>query len=128
MCIRDRADPVLASYLIGSGGGALAKLEQQVGKPILVKGKEDRKANDFLVRPAAAETIHSQAVSPVKLGEVLEVTIAAVKDEQRKDGIAKVDGFVIIVEDGAAYLGQRRKVKIDDIYATYAKAILLSMV
>ncbi|MEM0202293.1 MAG: TRAM domain-containing protein [Candidatus Micrarchaeaceae archaeon] len=53
---------------------------------------------------------------PVKVGDVLDVTIDAVAS--KGDGIAKKDGFVIFVS--GAKQGDKVRIKITDVRARYA--------
>ena len=55
---------------------------------------------------------------PVKVGDVVEVTIEAVAS--KGDGIAKKDGFVIFIKD--AKQGSTIKAKITEVRARYALA------
>lgn len=53
---------------------------------------------------------------PVAVGDVVEVTIET--QGREGDGIAKVDGFVVFVKNGAK--GETCKVKITDVRRTHA--------
>ena len=40
------------------------------------------------------------------------------------DGIARLEGYIIDIEDGGRFVGQRVKVKIQKMFKTYAKAVI----
>ena len=62
---------------------------------------------------------------PVREGQIIDVTIEETHITNPNDGIARVDGYVIDVEEGADLLGEKVKVQINKIYRTYAKARLI---
>ncbi len=118
-------NPAVAAYIIGSGGGNLDKLEKQTGKSIFVKGNADLKAEDFIVRPHYDSGEGSGVVAPVAVDDELTIHIDGLRDENPADGVGRVNGFVIIIEDGGKYLNMEIKIKIKEIYKTYGKGIAL---
>ena len=40
------------------------------------------------------------------------------------DGIARLDGYIIDIENGGRFIGQRVRVKIEKMFKTYAKAVI----
>lgn len=119
------ANPTVAAYLIGTGGANMDSLENQTGKKILVKGNGDMPVDDVIVRPYYNIEENFGVVPPVKIDEELCLKIESLQDENPDDGVARVDGFVIIVENGGRYLNMKINIKIKDIFKTYAKAIVL---
>ncbi|HHW28355.1 MAG TPA: TRAM domain-containing protein, partial [Syntrophomonadaceae bacterium] len=41
------------------------------------------------------------------------------------DGIARIHGYILDIENGKDYIGQRVLVKVDKVHRTYAKARIL---
>jgi ribonuclease G len=62
---------------------------------------------------------------PVREGQMIEVIIEEIHITNPNNGIARVDGYVIDVEDGAHLSGTKAKVQITKTYRTYAKARLI---
>lgn len=120
------ANPAVASYLIGTGGHNLRILEQRTGKRIVIKGVAGMRMEETIIRPAYdLEETEKQAV-PVQVGQKLQVKVEEPHAGHHLDGIARVEGFVIDIEDGGALLGQEIWVEISKIYRTYAKAFVVS--
>lgn len=119
------ANPAVAAYLIGTGGHNLRILEERTGKRIVIKGVTGMRMEETLIRPVydLAET-EKQAV-PVEIGQRIQVRIEEPHAGHPLDGIARVEGFVIDVENGGAMLGQDVTVEISKIHRTYAKAFIV---
>ena len=119
------ANPTVAAYLIGVGGTNMESLEMQTGKKIIVKGNSDMTIDDIIVRPHYDIEESSGVMAPVKEGDEMRLRIENLQDENPDDGVARVNGFVIIVENGGHYLNMDVNVRIKDIFKTYGKAIVL---
>jgi predicted RNA-binding protein with TRAM domain len=63
----------------------------------------------------------SPAPKPVEVGKEYEVEVTDIS--RKGDGIARVNGFVIFVENGK--VGNRIKVKITEVADRFAKAIIV---
>lgn len=118
-------NPVVAAHFIGPGGSNLTRLEQQTGKHIMVKGNGEITADGLLVRPYVGDVENSGVVAPVSPGEEVRLCIESRQTEHSRDGVGRIQGFIIIVEGGAAFIGQEKTVKIQEIYKTYAKGIAI---
>ena len=118
-------NPAVAAYLIGPGGKNLSRLEEQSGKNIIIKGRPDLRMEDFMIREAQEGEEQKTQVAPVSLGEELYLKIQDGQAESGMDGIARYHGFVIIVEDAAAYAGEKIWLKINKVMRTHARASIL---
>ena len=118
------ANPTVAAYLIGVGGANMADLEKQTGKTIVVKGNSEMSVDDVIVR-SHYDSGSSGVMAPVAVGDELTLRIEGLQDEHPQDGVARVNGFVIIVEDGGRYLNMSVKIKIQDIFKTYGKGLVI---
>jgi ribonuclease G len=120
------ANPAVAAYLIGTGGHNLRVLEQRTGKHIVIKGVAGMRMEETLIRPAYdLEETEKNAV-PVQVGQKLKVKVEQPHAGHHQDGIARVDGFVIDIEEGGALLGQEVWVEISRVFRTHAKAYVVS--
>ncbi|HAA90775.1 MAG: Ribonuclease G [Thermoanaerobacterales bacterium 50_218] len=119
------AHPSVAALLIGSGGSRLRELEQDTGKQIIVKGMENLHMEEVHVRSLHDQKEIATLSAPVKVGEILEVKVEDAHASNPEDGIARVHGYVIDVENGRAFVGETIPVEITKVYRTYARARVL---
>lgn len=118
-------NPAVASLLIGVGGANLRMLERRAGKKMIIKGNELFHHEEIRLRELFSEEEINNLSMPVKAGEVLQVTIEGVHASNSNDGIARVEGFVIDISDGAPFVGREVTVEITRVFRTYARARLL---
>ncbi|HHT70990.1 MAG TPA: Rne/Rng family ribonuclease [Firmicutes bacterium] len=116
------AHPSVAAVLIGPGGKSLKALEKQVGIPVQVRGVESLHSRDFALIPLTSKEELWAAAVPVRAGQVIAAPVEERHLTRTQDGVARVEGFVINVEDGAAFVGQTVRLKITKVLRTYAKA------
>jgi len=117
--------PLVASVIIGSGGAKLNQLEQKYDKFIYIKGKDGLHPEEIRIKAVGSKTKLENLAMPVKEGQIVDVIIEEIHVINPNDGIARVDGYIIDVEEGANFLGERVKVQITKTYRTYAKGRLI---
>ncbi|WP_213975459.1 Rne/Rng family ribonuclease [Tepidanaerobacter acetatoxydans] len=117
--------PSVAAVVIGAGGTRLSQLEQRYGKYIFIKGKDDLHPEEIRIKAVGSRVKLENFAMPVREGQIIDVIIEDRHITNHNDGIARVDGYVINVEEGAALLGAKAKVQINKTYRTYAKARLI---
>ena len=114
----------VASIIIGSGGGNLKKLEEELRRHIFIRGTEDIHIEKYrLVARGSHKEIQALAL-PVKVGEAIELTIEEPHSTNPNHGIARLKGFVINVEGAGEKVGQTIKVEITDVNRTFARAVI----
>ena len=114
----------VAAIIIGSGGGNLKKLEDEMGRHIFIRGSEDVHIEQHRIIARGSHKEIKALALPVKAGEVLELTIEEPHATNPNHGIARIQGFVINVEGAGEKVGQVTKVEIKDVNRTFARAIL----
>ena len=117
--------PSVAALLIGAGGSNLKELEAELGKIIYIRGNNEVHLEEMHLRVLGTREEVEERALPVKPGQVVEVKIEEAHVTNTADGIARVDGYVIDVEEAGALTGKRVKVEIGKVYRTYAKARLV---
>lgn len=117
--------PSVAAVAIGAGGSRLSQLEQRHGKYIFIKGKDDLHPEEIRIKAVGSRIKLENFAMPVREGQIVDVIIEEAHITNPNDGIARVDGYVIDVEEGANLLGSKVKVQINKTYRTYAKARLI---
>lgn len=119
------AHPSVAGLLIGSGGNRLRELEEDTGKQIIIKGIENLHMEEVHVRSLHDQKEIATLSAPVKAGEILEVKVEDAHASNPENGIARLHGYVIDIENGRAFVGETIPVEITKVYRTYAKARVL---
>ena len=117
--------PSVAAFLIGGGGSHLRELEEEIGKKIIIKGSDASHLEDVQVRSLYSKEEILALSAPVRQGEILDVEVEEAHATNNSDGIARIHGYIIDIENGRDYIGKRVLVKIDKVYRTYAKARIL---
>lgn len=117
--------PSVASVVIGSGGSRLVQLEQKHEKVIYIRGKEDLHPEEIRIKAVGSKAKLENFALPVREGQIIDIVIEEVHATNPSDGIARIDGYVIDVEEGSNLLGDKVKVMISRTYRTYAKAKLI---
>ena len=113
----------VAAIIIGSGGTNLKKLEDELNRHIFIRGIEDIHIEKYrIVARGSYKEIQSLAL-PVKVGQVLELVIEEPHSTNPSHGIARIQGFVINVEDAGEKVGRVVKVEVQDVNRTYARAV-----
>ncbi len=114
----------VASIIIGSGGGNLKKLEDELNRKIFIRGAEDVHIEKYRIVARGSKKEIQELALPVKAGEVIDLEIEEPHSTNPNHGIARIHGFVINVEDAGDKVGQKVKVEIKDVNRTYARAVV----
>jgi ribonuclease G len=120
-------NPGVAAFLIGGGGSHLRSLEQEIGKQIIVKGSEAAHLEDVQMRPLNSQEEIANLSAPVHPGQILKVKIEEAHSSHPANGIGRVQGFVIDVDEGGVQVGKQAYVEIAKVFRTYAKARIISL-
>ncbi len=118
-------NPGVASYLIGPGGSTLKQLEKETGRSIFVRGAETLHLEEMNVKALGTKEEISTRAIPVKVGDKVEVMIEEVHDQSPGDGIARLQGYVLNIQGGAAKVGQKVNAEILACHKTFAKAKII---
>ncbi len=114
----------VAAIIIGSGGGNLKKLEEEMKRHIFIRGTEDIHIEQYRIVARGSHKEIKALALPVKAGEVHELIIEEPHSTNPNHGIARIQGFVINVEGAGEKVGQKVRVEINDVNRTYARAVL----
>ncbi len=114
--------PGVASYLIGPGGVNLRALEKETGKNIFIRGCDASHHEGMTVKAVGTKEDIAEKAVPVQPGQKLEVVVDEAHAQHPVDGIARVEGYVLRVENGSQYVGEHVLVEITSCSKTYAKA------
>jgi len=119
--------PLVAAMLIGPGGQNLRRMEEQWGRRAYIKGREQLHiAEHRLLWAGSVEEVELRAL-PVQVGQVVTVKIEELHAHNPKDGIARIEGYVLDVQQGGMHIGRSVIVKISHVHRTYGKAVVLEV-
>lgn len=119
------AHPSVASILIGSSGEDLKKIEYKLGKEIYIKGKETLHFTSYEIKSIHSPQTASSNTIPVEEGQIIKLLVEEEHDGFTYDGIGRIYGYVIQIEDGAKLLGNTVLVEINKVFKTYARASII---
>lgn len=114
----------VAAIIIGSGGGNLKKLEEELKKRIFIRGAEDLHVEQYRIVARGSQKEIQALALPVKVGDVLDLNIEEPHSTNQSHGIARIQGFVINIENAGDKVGQTVRVEIKDVNRTFARGIL----
>lgn len=117
--------PTVASVVIGSGGNRLSQMESRYEKYIYIKGNDSLHPEEIRIKAVGSKAKLENLAMPVREGQIMDVVIEEVHVSNTNDGIARVDGYIIDVEEAAGLIGEKVRVEIYKTFRTYARARLI---
>lgn len=118
--------PEVASLLIGLGGQNLTELENELKKEIYVKGCADQHREDIQIIKVGSKQELAKLAVPVQEGQELMVLVEEPHVNNPADGIARIEGYILDIQNAGQLVDKRVKVKIENVYRTYARARVTS--
>ncbi|MGE5528279.1 MAG: Rne/Rng family ribonuclease [Patescibacteria group bacterium] len=119
-------NPAVAAPLIGPGGANLARIEEEAGRSLFIKGREDVEPGEVKILARGSRAEMEALALPVREGEIQEIEVREAHVNNPADGIARIEGYIIDVEGGGRFVGRRVKVQIGRVFRTYAKGRVLA--
>jgi ribonuclease G len=117
--------PSVASHLIGPGGANLRELEKNLGRSVYIRGAGDCGPEELRIRVLGTRQDVERQAFPVREGERLKILVEERHATNSKNGIARVEGYVIDVEGGGPRVGERVLVEVQRALRTFATAKLV---
>ncbi|MBS4053336.1 MAG: Rne/Rng family ribonuclease [Thermaerobacter sp.] len=116
--------PVTAGNLIGVNAVNLERLERETEKRIFIRGSQQMNSDEYKIAlSGSVEEVERTAV-PVALGEIHTLLIDSVHNNRPEDGVTRLEGYVIQVENAADLVGKKATFEIVKVQRTYARAKL----
>jgi len=112
--------PKVAAMLIGQGGAKLKEIEEETKKYFSFEGLDTIPIDTFEVSAEGSREAIQRASLPVAEGDEVRLRIEEPHMYNTKDGIARIDGYVISVSGAGKMVGQDKKVHIDSVSRTAA--------
>jgi ribonuclease G len=119
-----RLNSRVTAWFTADGARELQALEADTGRFFHFTGSEGLPLDHFtIVMEGTRDEVAEQAV-PFRGGEEVHVDIVEPHMYNPDDAVAKVDGYVITVTNGIAFVGEKKLVRIEDARRTTATAVL----
>ncbi len=120
-----RMHPAVSSEFTGQGARVLRQLETETGMFFHFTGTEGLPLDHFdVVKQGVDDEILEEAV-PFREGDEVLVQIVEPHMYNVDDAVAKIDGYIISVEEGGRFVGSKRLVRIEEAGRTAAVAVLV---
>jgi ribonuclease G len=119
-----RLNPRVTAWFTADNARELQVLESETGRWFHFEGSEGLHLDHFAVTMTGSrEEIEERAV-PFRAGEEVHVDIVEPHMYDPDAAVAKVDGYLITVPHGLAFVGEKKLVRIEDAGRTSATAVL----
>jgi ribonuclease G len=119
-----RINPRVSAWFTADGARELHALEEQTGRYFHFEGSEGLPLDHFAATlEGTRDEIEERAV-PFRPGEEVHVDIVEPHMYNPDDGVAKIDGYLIDVVNGIAFVGEKKLVRIEQAGRTSAIAAL----
>ncbi len=119
--------PTTAGNLIGVNAANLERLERETEKRIFIRGAQQMNPEEYKITLAGSVEEVEKAAVPVVLGEIHTLLIDSVHNNRPEDGVARVEGYVIQVENAASLIGKKATFEVIKVQRTYARARLFAV-
>jgi ribonuclease G len=119
-----RLNSRVTAWFTADGTRELQALEEETGRFFHFTGSEGLPLDHFaIVMEGSRDEVAEQAV-PFRGGEEVLVDIVEPHMYNHDDAVAKVDGYIITVQNGVAFVGEKKLVRIEEARRTTATASL----
>jgi ribonuclease G len=119
-----RINPKVSAWFTADGARELHALETQTGKYFHFEGSEGLPLDHFAVTMEGTRDEIEERAVPFRAGEEVHVHIVEPHMYNPDDGVAKIDGYLIDVVNGIAFVGEKKLVRIEQAGRTSAVAAL----
>jgi len=116
----------IASLIIGQDGKNLKYLESTVKRYLAIQSDPKLPLDSFiLIAEGSVGEIKDEA-RPCRMGDILDIVIEEQYLHNRNDAISRLDGYIVQINGGGKYIGERVKVRIKSVSRTSAVAEIIS--
>jgi ribonuclease G len=119
-----RINPKVSHWFTADGARELHALETETGKYFHFEGSEGLPLDHFAVTMEGTRAEIEDRAVPFRAGEEVHVHIVEPHMYNPDDGVAKIDGYLIDVVNGIAFVGEKKLVRIEQAGRTAAVAVL----
>src|SRR6478736_5148641 len=120
-----RINPRVTAWFIADGARELHELERETGRYFHFEGSEGLPLDHFAVTMEGSRAEIEERSVPFRAGEEVHVDLVEPHMYNEDDAVAKVDGYLIDVVNGVAFVGEKKLVHIEEAGRTTARAVLV---
>ncbi len=120
-----RINPRVTAWFIADSARELHALESETGRYFHFEGSEGLPLDHFVVTMEGTRAEIEEHAVPFRAGEEVHVDLVEPHMYNEDDAVAKVDGYLIDVVNGVAFVGEKKLVRIEEAGRTIATAVLV---
>ena len=117
--------PEVTAWFIADGARELHALEAETGRYFHFEGSDGLPLDHFAVTMEGTRAEIEEHAVPFRAGEEVHVDLVEPHMYNDDDAVAKVDGYLIDVVNGVAFVGEKKLVRIEEAGRTIARAVLV---
>ena len=122
-----RINPKVTAWFIADGARELHAIEQETGAYFHFEGSDGLPLDYFAVTMEGTRAEIEEHAVPFRAGEEVHVHLVEPHMYNDDDAVAKVDGYLIDVVNGIAFVGEKKLVRIEEAGRTIARAVLVGV-
>src|SRR3954451_11545642 len=120
-----RINPKVTAWFIADGARELHALEEETGRFFHFEGSDGLPLDHFTITMEGTRSEIEEHAVPFRAGEEVHVNLVEPHMYNDDDAVAKVDGYMIDVVNGVAFVGEKKLVRIEEAGRTMASAVLV---
>ena len=120
-----RINPKVTAWFIADGARELHALEEETGRFFHFEGSDGLPLQHFAVTMEGTRAEIEEHAVPFRAGEEVHVDLVEPHMYNDDDAVAKIDGYLIDVVNGVAFVGEKKLVRIEEAGRTIARAVLV---
>src|SRR3954465_10876060 len=120
-----RINPKVTAWFIADGARELHALEGETGAYFHFEGSDGLPLDHFAVTMEGTRAEIEEHAVPFRAGEEVHVNLVEPHMYNEDDAVAKVDGYLIDVVNGVAFVGEKKLVRIEEAGRTGPPAWLV---
>jgi ribonuclease G len=120
-----QVNPRITAEFTGQEARMLTALEERTGKLFHFEGSDGLPLDHFAITFEGTPAEVRERAVPFRAGDEVLVEIVEPHMYIAGDAVAKIDGYLVSIAGGAAYVGEKRLVRIQAAERTAATALLL---
>lgn len=114
-----RCHPEVAELLIGPDGATVEEIERQVRRAVFIRADEDAHVEAYTITPGELSDFEKNRLN-YRRAQVVECRIMRSLLKEPGKCIGWADGYMLDLDDGQRFIGQKAKVRITDVRRSYA--------